>query len=1099
VNRPKASHQTTGGKSSMSNSKPRRSFRGKLRAAAAVLIAAAALSLAGAATASAAPLWKLTMHHNPTNFPPSGTGQIWLVAHNVGNTNATGPITMSLTLPPGLTRKSVSTQGFFPEWECPGAPGDTTLTCTWNDEVNRKAFINILVVSVDAAPSASGSATATASITGGGAPVTASSSDSETLQISSAAPGFGLVDGSFEADFFEEDDTTPVRQAGAHPYALSVAFDLNSVPADYGPEFSNVEQTTGDETFRNVEVDLPLGFVGNPNVVAECTPVQLNAGECPRSSQVGRLDITTTPLQPFEGNYMQRWNSPVFNMESPKGVITDLAISVAGNPAHIRASLDPTDYSIRTTVAHINESLPVFDQRITIWGTPADPSHDWERCVGLAIGPIIEPFPAAPCPTDQPRKPFLTVPSQCGVAHQTEIRNVDSWQNTGTFVPPEFFPEPGFVPTGCENQRFDPDVQIHPVSEAANSPTGLDVNIRVPQVDNPNSLDTALVKKTVVSFPEGMTVSPSFADGLTACSLDQIGLNTNSPVRCPGSSRIGTVDVRTPVLPKPLTGSMFLAEQTKNPFGSLLATYIVLEDTEERGILIKIPGRIDLDEQTGRIVATFDELPQFPFSEFELHFRSGPRAPLINPPTCGTHTIGIDVISYGAHHKDSSDTYQVSQGPEGSGCVNDPAKRPFEPKISGGTANPNAGSYSPFVFRMTRTDREQELSQIEATLPPGLIAKIKGIPYCPEAAIGAVSGALGTGTSELNNPSCPAASQIGTVNAGAGSGPGPNYFPGKIYLAGPYKGAPLSIVVVFAALAGPFDLGNLAVRTALRLDADTAQVTATSDPFPLIFHGVLLRVRDVRLNIDRPETILNPTNCAEMAILGKMTGTGGDVFSTADDTAANLRDRFQVANCAALGFRPRISFNLKGGTKRGGHPSLRAELRARPGDANIAATTVTLPRSAFLEQAHIRTVCTRVQFAAKQCPPASAYGYAKAFTPLLDQPLEGPVYLRSSNNKLPDLVAALGGQIDIEIAARIDSVKGRIRSTFPRVPDAPVSRFVLTMQGAKKGLIVNSRNLCSAPSRASIQMTGQNGKPNDFKPLVKAPCGGKGRKGGKRK
>ncbi len=535
---------------------------------------------------------------------------------------------------------------------------------------------------------------------------------------------------------------------------------------------------------------------------------------------------------------------------------------------------------------------------------------------------------------------------------------------------------------------------------------------------------------------------------------------------------------------------MYLAAQGDNPFGSTFALYLVLHDTEERGALIKIPGRIEVDEQSGQITTIFNDTPQFPFEDLTLKFRSGPRAPLVSPPTCGIQRIGVEVASYAEPGEpvDASNTYQITEGPNGTPCPPDSAHRPFKPSFSGGTLNPVAGSYSTFLFRLSREDSEQELSQVTTVLPPGLLAKIAGIPFCHDAALASISTELGAGANESAHPACPATSQIGTVSAGLGAGPGPNYFPGKVYLAGPYKGAPLSLAIVAPGLAGPFDLGNVVVRVALRVDPETSRVTAVSDPFPTILHGVILRVRDVRLRLDRPETTLNPTNCEPTSLNAAITGVGGDLLSTADDSLFNTEDRFQVGDCGRLGFKPSLTFRLKGGTHRGDHPAFFSRLTARPGDANIGKAIVALPHSEFLENAHIKTICTRVQFAANACPPASVYGSAKAITPLLDQPVEGPLYLRSSNHPLPDLVAKLRGQISANLVGRIDSVNGGIRTSFESVPDVPVKEFTLTMNGGKNGLLVNSRNLCKAPARADVEFTSQSNKFLRLRPLMQTSC-----------
>jgi len=323
------------------------------------------------------------------------------------------------------------------------------------------------------------------------------------------------------------------------------------------------------------------------------------------------------------------------------------------------------------------------------------------------------------------------------------------------------------------------------------------------------------------------------------------------------------------------------------------------------------------------------------------------------------------------------------------------------------------------------------------------------------------------------------------------------YVSGSIYLGGAYHGDPLSVISVTPAVAGPFDAGTVVIRLALTLNPETAEVEVdgkNSDPIPHILNGIVLKVRDLRVYVDRNNFILNPTSCDPSTAKATLFGSYLNVFDPSDDVPVGLSTRYQAANCLNLGFKPKLSLNLLGGTKRGGHPALKAVLNAKPGDANIGKAVVTLPKSAFLDQSHIRTICTRVQFAAKNCPKGAIYGFAKAITPLLDEPVQGPVYLRSSNHKLPDLVAALHGLVDVDIVGRIDSYKGGIRSSFETVPDAPVTKFTLTMQGGQKGLVINSRNLCAGENRGDAQFAGQNGVPYHFHPLVKPSCGGKRKK-----
>jgi hypothetical protein len=684
----------------------------------------------------------------------------------------------------------------------------------------------------------------------------------------------------------------------------------------------------------------------------------------------------------------------------------------------------------------------------------------------------------------------------------------DSWFHPGAFDTASFashaLPGYPFPPEdwgdrvgldGCGKVPFNPGFSAQPTTNSADSPTGLNVDMSVPQDcwQHPEEICQSDLRDAEVALPKGMTLNPSAASGLGACTPSQVGLTTpvgttparfdDDPVDCPDSSKLGTVSIDTPLLgenespgEEDLKGAIYLAEQSQNPFGSLLAMYLVAEGS---GVLIKQAGEIEV-APSGRLTTRFTETPQLPFTSLRVSLFGGSRAALRTPSACG---------SYGTSAKLTPWANPGSPVTMGSAFdIDDCPGSGFDPQLRAGAQNPIAGSFSPFNLRLTRADGTEELAGLTAAFPEGLIGKPAGIPYCPDSVLASLpreangEPLLGSGAAEIAAARCPAASRVGKVTVGAGAGPTPFFTEqGRAYLAGPYKGAPLSLAVIAPAVAGPFDLGSVLVRNALRVDPETARITAVSDPFPTQLHGIPLDLRDVRVSLDRPDFTLNPTSCDPMAIEATLTGAQG--------SSVQRSQRFQVGACDRLGFKPKLSLRLRGGTRRTDHPALRAVLTMPKGGANIASASVALPRSAFLDQAHIKTICTRVQFAADQCPPGSVYGHARAITPLLDAPLEGPVYLRSSSHKLPDLVASLDGQIQVDVVGRIDSVRGAIRTTFASVPDAPVSKFLLTMQGGKKGLIVNSRNLCARRSRATARFEAHNRKVRDFEPPVKAKCG----------
>jgi hypothetical protein len=453
------------------------------------------------------------------------------------------------------------------------------------------------------------------------------------------------------------------------------------------------------------------------------------------------------------------------------------------------------------------------------------------------------------------------------------------------------------------------------------------------------------------------------------------------------------------------------------------------------------------------------------------------------PTQCGTYPVKTQFVPWAAELPDQSSTqfFTIDSGPGGSACPNGP--RPFSPGFEAGVEDNTAGVHSPFALQIRRNDGEQNLTTVHVSTPPGFLAAIKGIPYCPGAAIARLSSPGYTGAAEQASPACPAASQVGTAVGGAGAGSHPVYVGGRVYLAGPYKGAPLSLIVSIPALSGPYDLGVVAVRVGVRVDPETAQVTAVSDPLPQIQEGVPLRTRFVKIDLDRPGFALNPTNCDPFAVAATIGGDEG--AGTSGST------RFQTANCTDLAFDPKMSLKLSGSAKRRAHPALHVSIDARPGEANIARTVVTLPPSMILDNAHVREPCTRVQFAQEACPESTRIGEARATTPLLGQPLEGPVYLRSNpNTTLPNVVISLKGVVDIDLVGIIDSKAGGLRTTFATVPDAPITSFRLDLLGGKKGLLQNTKSLCGSTPRANAQMVGQNGIANRDSLTIRRACGG---------
>ena len=633
--------------------------------------------------------------------------------------------------------------------------------------------------------------------------------------------------------------------------------------------------------------------------------------------------------------------------------------------------------------------------------------------------------------------------------------------------------------TGCEEIPFNPSVFATTTAAAASSPSGLDFNLTLPNQGllNPAGIVETEPVKTVVTLPAGIAVNPSGAAGQTACPLSQFQPGAGATPSCPDASKVGTLVAHSPLLEEPIEGGIYLAEQQHNPFGSLIALYF-LASAPQRGVLIKQAGEVQIDPTTGQLTTTLEGLPPIPYSGFEVRLREGSRAALTTPQTCGTYQTTAKLYPFSDPGTATVRTapFQITSGAGGGACASSEAALPNAPSFEAGTAAPLAGEYSPLIFKVSRENGSQKIGSINASLPPGLTSKLAGLTQCSDAQIAqaAARSNPGQGATERDNPSCPDSSKFGTATVGAGSG-SPLYVTGNAYLAGPYKGAPVSLLFVTPAIAGPFDLGTVVVRAAAFIDPTTAQISVRSDAIPHILHGIPLDVRSIAVNASRQDFTLNPTSCEPMSI-------GGQAISTLGG-AADLSSRFQVGGCRGLDYQPKVFLRLYGGTKRGAHPKLRAVFEAKPGEANTKRLATTLPRSEFLDQGHIRTICTRVQFAAgagfgSHCPKGAVYGHAKVWTPLLDTPVQGPVYLRSSNHNLPDMVLALHGPaslpIQVELDGRIDSKRGGIRSTFEAAPDVPVKKVMLWMQGGKKGLLVNSRNICAHHYRARANMKAHN-------------------------
>jgi hypothetical protein len=842
-------------------------------------------------------------------------------------------------------------------------------------------------------------------------------------------------------------------QAGGHP-------DVNFV---YKYKYS-AEQPTNEECHcddpRLIITDLPEGLIGNPHSAPTCTLDAYAVGKCPVESQVGVMSVSGVT------------GAPIYNMVThpDQAGLLGFTIPFVDVPVFIDlASRTEGDYGLVSSAGPIYHLL-VFAPplEIELWGVPADAKHDGDRFPT----PLSACFPGS-CVTgiasQAPRSPFMQNPTTCGVPLSGGVDL--EYYSGNTFHQDVPFPSM----TGCDSLSFNPSLTAQPTTTEADTPSGLDVNLKVPQLASPDTPSPSEIRSATLTLPEGFTFNPGAADGKTACSdVDSaIGL-TRGPATCPEFSKVGTARIDSSALPGPVNGAIYLGQPRPGD------TYRLILTGDGFGTHIKLPGSIKPDPQTGRLVISFIDLPQTPLSEFDMHIFGSERGSLATPRRCGTYELETLFVPWNSSlpNQTSKSSFDITSGPGGSPCPG-PA-RPFAPSLDSGSSNPTAGAHSPFNLRIERRDGDQNLTGLTVRAAPGFAATLKGVPYCPESALSTLAAAGYSGQAETASPACPEASQVGTAIAGAGPGTHPVYVQGKVYLAGPYKGAPLSLMVVVPAVSGPYDLGVVAIRAAVFVDPTTARVSTISDPLPTILDGIPLRTRLIEVSLSRPNFTFNPTNCDPFSIDTELLGDEGGV--------ATPSNHFQAANCADLSYGPKISIRLRGGLQRRGHPAIHAVLQTSEGEANTRSTSVTLPKGELLDNSHLGDVCTRVQFAQDSCPEASVVGRTEVTSPALDAPLSGLAYLRSSEKGLPDLALKLKGQVDVEIVGKVDSVRERMRVRFLSLPDLPVSRFVLDMKGGSRGLLQNSESVCGGKLRATVLMKGQNGLVTRRKPRLRTNC-----------
>ncbi len=1083
-----------------------------VRVAAIALLLAGAVALLGVSSAAAVTEgtgWHAFSSVAPTNLAPGGDGTIQVAIMNTGAKPSDGPITVIDTLPAGVIAtkaggmqggaSSAETKiltpaeeeahegvGVLPHsarWVCMGngsgergIDGASTITCRSNPADlpsvpsgagNSTLALERIGIAVRVEGSAvSGTFSNGVEVGGGGA--LGATSVSDPVTVGSWSPGFGFEDWDV---WFSNADGTIDTQAGSHPYTASFAFTLNQVNGEQDDSFAKL---AGGEA-RTLESVLPPGFFGDPGAVPQCTRAQLDGEECPAASQIGVDEVGFEDGEPGAGSTTTFIREPVFSIVPPPGVPDEFAFSVAGFHAIFNAGVrSGNGYGI---VEHIENIPPVnFGQNIlTIWGVPAEASHNPER---KTQNPFI--CEREGCPGDSIAQPFLTLPTSCAGPQTFSIRGLSTWEqreltpveasavtrdNTGAPV--------GF--TGCEHLTIEPSISAIPETGFADTPAGLGVEVKVPQENllNPEGLVASTLKNTSVTLPEGLVINPGQAAGLQSCGETEANIHGEGPQSCPSASKVGTVKIRTPLLEgaleSELEGDVYVLQSNPPELRLLIAA-------SGDGVYLKLPATVHLNEATGQLTTTVEETPALPFTSFKLVFSGGAQAALATPVQCGTYTTDADFTPWTTPFGVDvpfSNSFPISSGPNGSGCV--PSPLPFSPSLTAGSTTDQAGGFTSFSLLLTRGDGQQRIERLQFKIPQGLSGMISQVSLCPE--------------SQAARGECSEASKVGHAAVASGPGPYPLVIPqpgnpeSQIYLTGPYKGAPFGLSIVTHVIAGPFNLGTIVTRAKIEVDPTTAQITVTTDPLPQIVAGVPTDLRLVDAVIDRPGFMFNPTNCNPGSFSGTAWGTpppgvGGPGAS------APIASHFQVGSCRSLEFKPGFKVTTSAKTSRANGASLHVALTYPQGsfgkDANIAKVKVDLPKQLPSRLTTLQKACTEQVFAANpaSCPSASIVGHARAITPLLPVPLEGPAYFVSHGGaKFPELVIVLQGYgvtLDLHGETFINKA-GITSSTFATVPDAPVGTFELTLPQGKYSALAANGNLCKSKLIMPTAFTAQNG------------------------
>jgi uncharacterized repeat protein (TIGR01451 family) len=1015
-------------------------MRSKQFATAAIAVCAFAVLCLAASTsalAASAPGWEVTTHSYPTDLVPGSNATFAVAVYNIGGAASSPGAIVTDTLPRGV--EAVSNEG----WTC--ATG-TPVVCTRELEsvtsTEREEYLLRVSVGADVAE---GKITNEAAISGGGAPEEAVTA--EGFPVSSQPSGFGFADAHAWAS---NANGTLDTQAGSHPFAFTFTFDVTQ----------NAEQRPEGE-MRDIAANLPPGLIGNATAVPRCTRYEFDEEKCPTGSQIGVAPIGLGGFgEPFKFLF------PVYNMVPPPGHPAEFSFELFGNQVYLDASVrSDGDYGITEHVTNIPQR-EVISSTVTIWGAPANHSHDAQRTCLTASG-INE----VGCGDSEGEVPFLTLPTSCaGPEEYSALAN--EWLDGKKTAEIKFLSRDlRGAPLGladCEGLHFEPSMSTAPDTSDADTPAGLTVELKVPQeaLTATNGIATSNIKDTTVTLPEGVAINPGQATGLAACQEAENAIGTQNAPTCPLASKVGTDEIETPLLKSSLKGNVYVL-QSEPPNLKLLVA------ASGEGVNLKLVGNVHLNEQTGQLVTTFENTPELPFTTFRLAFSGGAQAALATPATCGTYTTTSDFTPWSSPFVGDvypSSDFLITHGPGASACA---SALPFAPQLTAGATTDQAGGFTSFSLLLTREDGQQRIGTLQFKTPEGLLGMISKVALCPEG--------------QANAGTCSAASQIGHTVVEAGPGPyplvvpEPGQPPAPIYLTAGYKGAPYGLSIVVPLHVGPFTLQTQVVRAKIQVDPITAQLTITTDPLPTIIDGIPADLRAINAVIDRPEFMFNPTGCEPQSFSGVATSTTG--------TVAPISSHFQMGSCRSLTFKPDFQVSTSGKTSREDGASLDAKILYPNGkleanqassQANISYVKVELPKQLPSRLTTLQKACLAKVFEEDpaNCPKESLVGSATAVTPVLPVPLTGPAYFVSHGGEaFPSLIIVLQGYgvtVDL-VGTTFISKTGITSSTFKQVPDVPITSFELKLPEGPYSALAANGNLCQQKLVMPTDFVGQNG------------------------